>query len=124
MINDLCKKTHATQVEKGFVIDGVPRDFGRIIALIHSELSEALEADREGIPEPTQEEKEAILKALDSGNPALYKAHSKCKGFEFADAMIRIMASFEEIGLVDLEWYISTKMKYNSSRPYKHGKAY
>jgi hypothetical protein len=124
MINELSKKAHAMQVEKGFVEDGKPRDFGRIIALIHSELSEALEADREGVAEPNEEDKEKIVEGIANGNPTTYKQFSKSKGFEFADAMIRIMASSEEIGLKDLEWYITTKMAYNATRAHKHGKAY
>jgi len=124
MINELAKKAHAMQVEKGFVVDGQPRPFGVCIALIHSELSEALEGDRDGLLNPTKEEKEAILDGLNEGNPTPYKQWSKCVGFELADAMIRIMATAEEHGIEDLEYYITTKMKFNASRAPRHGRLY
>ena len=124
MINELAKKAHAMQVEKGFVVDGQPRDFGRCIALIHSELSEALEADRDGLLNPTKEERDAILEGLNESNPTPYKQWSKCIGFELADAMIRIMATAEEHGIEDLEYYITTKMKYNQGRVPLHGRRY
>ncbi len=124
MINELAKKAHATQVSKGFTENGKPRDFGRCIALIHSELSEALEGDREGAKEPNTGEKIMITKDLAVGNPNSYEKFKKSPGFELADAVIRILGTVEEHGIEDFEWYIITKMKFNESRPPKHGKLY
>jgi hypothetical protein len=129
MINELAQKAHQNQVSKGFVEDGKPRNFGEIIALIHSELSEALEGHREGVKNPDFGQKFAIERevySIDSTKQPtpVYDEFKKCPAFEYADAIIRLLGSFEELGWVDLEWYIKVKMLYNSKRPHKHGKAY
>jgi NTP pyrophosphatase (non-canonical NTP hydrolase) len=96
MINNLCKEAYLTAKSKGWHDE--PRETGTLLALIHSEVSEALEADRKGNTENFAE--------------------------ELADVCIRI---FDLCGLqnIDLESAISKKMEYNKSRKYKHGgKAY
>lgn len=77
---------------------------GEKIALMHSELSEALEADR---------------KDLES---------EKIDGFtgveeELADCVIRILdfAGHHELRLAEA---LTAKLLHNLDRPYKHGKAY
>jgi hypothetical protein len=45
MINHLTKCIHQNAVDKGFYDN--PRNTGEMLCLIHSEVSEALEADRE-----------------------------------------------------------------------------
>lgn len=96
MINKLCQKAYETAKDKGWHDE--EGEIGTILALVHSEVSEALEADRKG----------------DSENFAE----------ELADVCIRI---FDLCGLkgIDLEKAILQKMEHNKHRPFKHGgKAY
>lgn len=77
---------------------------GEKIALMHSELSEALEADR---------------KDLMSDHIADFSGVEE----ELADCMIRIM-DFAGHHNLRLSEAITAKLQFNLSRPYKHGKAY
>jgi len=81
------------------------REMGTAIALMHSELSEALEAHREGIHESTKIEGFSELEE------------------ELADTMIRIMDTAGEHNL-DVGGAIVAKMRVNEDRPQKHGKEY
>lgn len=103
-INELVSRAHENAVRHGFW--DKPPEFGTAIALIHSELSEALEEHREG--------KNAYY--VENGKPEGYAV-------ELADAVIRIADLCGYMG-IDLESVISEKMKYNESRPYRHGKNY
>ena len=108
-VNELCKIAHKIAREKGFW-GGFAEDLktqksfyvylrnqGELIALMHSELSEALEALR-------QEDK--------SKNNV---------GEELADCCIRIFDYCEAYD-IDLEKAINDKIKINRNRPKKHGK--
>lgn len=68
------------------------------LALIHSEASEALEADRADEPDDHYAE-------------------------ELADIVIRVADHAEEVG-VDLEQAVIRKMRENRERDYRHGKDY
>lgn len=99
------------------------------LALVHSEVSEALEAHREGAlatqyESKTPEGKVVLLNLMNRGPDG---KPLKPVGFmsELADIIIRVgdlagrMERAEE-----LERVIYEKMEYNRTRPYKHGKAY
>lgn len=94
---------HRTAVEHGFHDDAI--NFGEKIALIHSELSEALEGYRHGDPS-------------DEHCPEFTSAE-----VELADAIIRIMDLSGRLCL-RLADAILAKAKFNESRPYKHGKKF
>lgn len=103
-INALCKEAHRIACEKGFWGIQNPRcktirNQGELIALMHSELSEALEA----------------LRSKDESKNNV--------GEELADCCIRI---FDYCGAynIDLEKAIVNKMKINKKRPIKHGKKF
>lgn len=77
---------------------------GEKIALMHSELSEALEADRKQV----QDDKIPQFSGLE---------------VELADCIIRIL-DFAGAYKLDLAGALRAKMLYNLTRPYRHGKQY
>jgi len=102
-INVLVQKAHQAAVDKGWYEE--PRTFGEIIALIHSELSEALEDYRDG-----HDIREIYF---ENGKPCGVP-------IELADVCIRI---FDTCGYfkINLEEAIRLKMQYNATRPQRHG---
>ena len=102
-IDRLCVEIHDTAIEKGWWES--PRNFGELVALCHSELSELLDAARHGnppsdhIPQFSGEEEEA------------------------ADVIIRLCDMAEQRGW-KLGEAIVAKMRFNKTRPYKHGKKF
>lgn len=90
----------------------------RRLALIQSEVSEALESCRKG--------RFADLSAFrrEGATKEAFEKHIK-DSFEdeLADALIRILELAATEG-VDMDAHVSEKMKYNAGRPYKFGKAY
>lgn len=113
-INDLCKKSHSTAVAKGWYDNG-ERNIGELIALIHSELSEALEEFREPATNKSQ-----IYYVVEDGTKV-----AKPEGYaiEIADAVIRI-ADLCGYLKIDLEKALRIKMKYNETRKHRHGGKY
>jgi NTP pyrophosphatase (non-canonical NTP hydrolase) len=130
MINKLAQQVHENAKSKGFFDE--PKNIGEMLCLIHSEVSEALEADRKGMYTNISDIK---LKGLaDKNFGATFYEEPVFKDFfsvcikntfedELADIVIRVMdlAAFKGI---DLENHIKAKMRYNSLRPHKHGKKY
>ncbi len=103
MFNLVAIKCHLISKQKGFY-DPAPSTAERI-ALMHSELSEALEADRQGDPQSEKLPGRSLLAE------------------ELADCVIRIM-DFAGYQGIDLGSVIQEKIAYNEARPHKHGKKY
>lgn len=109
-ITELIKEAHETATAHGWWED--TPEFGTLIALCHSELSEALEEYRMGnLPKDIR--RDPVVSPL---------IPVKIKGIplELADAVIRIFDLCGYYG-IDLEDAILEKMKYNKIRPYRHG---
>jgi NTP pyrophosphatase (non-canonical NTP hydrolase) len=81
------------------------------MALLHSEVSEAFEDYRD------HGQKLLNVIRYEFGGPN----DGKPEGFpiELADVFIRLMDTCAGLG-IDLDHAVSVKMKYNSTRPYRH----
>lgn len=108
-ISELQIKIHENAVNKGWW--ETDRSHGELIALMHSELSEALEELRDG--------REPATTYFNQDNP------NKPEGVppELADVIIRILDYCGKYN-IDMQSAIELKMRYNETRPYKHGKQF
>lgn len=108
-ISEVAKAVHANAKAHGWW-SGRDRNFGELIALCHSELSEAFEEYRDH-----HDFAETYYTPQPDGT-------SKMEGIpsELADVVIRVMDMCEHYG-IDLEAAIAEKHAYNLTRPYRHG---
>lgn len=100
-INDFAKEVHDNSVKHGWWEED--RALPEVIALCHSELSEALEAYRNG---------EAMV-WMNDGKPDGIAV-------EMCDCIIRILDYLSKEG-ISVEDVLVMKHLYNKTRPYKHG---
>ena len=98
--NAVQRAVHANALKHGWWEDG--REDGTVIALMHSELSEALEAMRKGNPP------DAHCPEFDSVT------------VELADCIIRIM-DYAGRNNLPVASAVIRKHQHNVDRPYKHG---
>ncbi|MDD2962553.1 MAG: hypothetical protein PHQ65_12030 [Bacteroidales bacterium] len=134
MLNELSKQIHENAKSKGFFDN--ERNLGEMLCLIHSEVSEALEAVRTDnyYSNCCDEQKWFIKGMADKNYGATFNDDSFFKeqfenrvknSFEdeLADVVIRVLdlCAFKDI---DIESHIKAKMRYNALRPHKHGKAF
>jgi NTP pyrophosphatase (non-canonical NTP hydrolase) len=107
-LNELARVAHANSVSKGWWESD--RNFGETLTLIHQELSEAFEEYRQG-----REFTEVYYKPGTDG-----KMKPEGIPVELADVIIRILDFAGSVG-IDLDSVLEEKMKYNATRPYRHG---
>ncbi len=106
-IRDMQDAAHKMAEEKGW--HSQRRTFGDQVALLHSELSEALECFRENNPERIWYECKDGHTPKPEGVP-----------IELSDVVIRICDLCGQYG-IDLQSAIEIKMQYNSTRSFRHG---
>ena len=125
MINELSKEIYQNARNKGFFDS--KKNIGEMLCLIHSEVSEALEADRKNMYSDWSNDVPPIIQPeqLKDKEYITNFEHLIKNNFEdeLADIMIRVMelAAFKGI---DLEYHIKAKIRYNSLREHKHGNKY
>lgn len=108
---------------KGFHESG--RGFGEVIALIHSEISEALESNRSGEP-LLWFKREDGTKSTEPFDENYKPLKAEGEAAEFADAFIRIgdWAGDDDERITALLLAIYYKNRFNATRPYKHGRKF
>ncbi len=111
-ISEIQKDVHNTAVEKGWHDEGQERTFGDIIALCHSELSEALEEVRKhgtGNVNVVSYQENPGKDPKPVGVP-----------IELADCIIRIL---DYCGLkgINMQEALKIKLTFNKGRSHRHG---
>jgi NTP pyrophosphatase (non-canonical NTP hydrolase) len=132
-MKNLIAQAHGTAKEKGFW--DTERNVSEMLMLIVSEVAEAQEAlrknhyaNQEVVDSLAQDleldrtDEEFLLKALVWKGKFEDNIKSTFQD-EIADVAIRLFDLCGGMG-IDLEKHIEMKMKYNSMRGYKHGKAF
>ena len=103
-LNDLASEVHAANIkwwQDPVTKQPIKRNKGELLALIHSEISEALEGERKDL--------------MDDHLP-----HRKMAEVELADAIIRILDYAHAFGY-DIQGALDEKMAYNAQREdHKH----
>lgn len=139
-LNELAREVYKNAVDHGFydaeleMNDVVSGDldksialqhfvFGQRIALIHSELSEALEADRNSRYARNVGTVKIALERNTSYESVFRAAIKDSVEDEIADALIRILDLCAARN-IDIGTHVRLKMAYNSGRSRKHGKEY
>ncbi|HEY6021032.1 MAG TPA: hypothetical protein VIY48_14340 [Candidatus Paceibacterota bacterium] len=102
-LNELSEQIHDTAIKHGWWKEN--RNFGEVLALIHSEVSEVLEDWRNGM------EFHAI--SMDEGKPTGIP-------IEMADILIRVLDACAGLE-INIQRAVEIKMAYNQGRPYRHG---
>lgn len=106
-IKDLVHDAYENAKAKGFHSE--PKSFGDDIALIHSEVSEALEAFRM-----------VGVDGVHCNMPRTPKGKPEGVPSELADIVIRVADVCGKYG-IDLDEAVVEKLAYNATREYRHG---
>lgn len=106
-VNEFAKEVHENAVNHGWW--ETARSFPEVAALIHSEISEALEEWRDGNPAVYINKPEGA----ETGKP-------EGVAVELCDAIIRILDYLAYMD-VNIEDILVAKHEYNKGREYRHG---
>lgn len=115
-LNELAFHIHQNAIDKGWWDD--ERKFPEIAALIHCEVSEAMEEYRNG-HKPT-EVYASHGNAQACSPPCAPGLKPEGMPIELADVIIRILDYCGQTG-IDIDDAIQRKMAYNKTRPHRHG---
>jgi NTP pyrophosphatase (non-canonical NTP hydrolase) len=119
MLSFMASEVGACNKEKGWYDNA--RTFGDDIALLHSEVSEMLEAFRvHGLSDATEQYEHVEYLDLEHSGIPLRPIKPEGVGSEAADVLVRLLDTCSRYD-IDLfaEW--RRKMDYNWTRPIRHG---
>lgn len=133
-IDDVARSAHRNSVRHGFWddVDGGEGCFRPTreqiverLALIVCEATEAVEALRENVPDALETPDGRRLPYDPARGPATAPPDGKPVGpaSELADVVIRAFDLMEGLGY-DVGAVLHMKMRYNRTRPYRHGKEF
>jgi NTP pyrophosphatase (non-canonical NTP hydrolase) len=139
-IKNLQEDIHSTNVEKGFwdanlkiqtiedenFRNAVTKAFqAQRLALVTSELSEALESLRKREIKPINDSLKTVIENSDGENfvKTFQDFIKDSYQDELADSVIRLLDIAGGEG-IDLEWHIVQKLRYNKTREKMHGKKF
>ena len=123
-LTELSQRIHAGNVERGFYEH--PATFPDRCMLIVSEISEAVEAHREGRTTDHGDVDQACRMSVMEMHSFVGFFKDKVKDTvedEIADAIIRLL-DLSGYMHIDIDAHVAAKLSYNATRGIRHGKAY
>lgn len=121
-LNELAKKVYQGNAERGFHDETKP--LGVYLMLMVSELSEALEADRNGNEVKMPPAEVLAIDDIETFRTVFKMSVKDTVEDELADCLIRILDYCGLMG-IDIQSHVHAKLRYNATRGHRHGgKAY
>ena len=130
-LNEISKQVYEANKLKGFDVKN--ENIGQTLCLIHSEISEALEAIRKDnsarkhiflMPKNDLKKLQLNVDCEEEYWKLLFSKHVKDTfEDEIADTFIRLMDLVGALE-IDIDMHIELKRRFNSLRPFKNGKAF